>query len=268
MVSVKEGLVYQSQRTQGAERLVDGLSRDEACVHFQAKIQLLARRLASRIPDHSVVTAGDLASHGAIGLMEAFERYEPGRGVSFSSYAEFRIRGAMMDALRAQDTFTRHRRRETQKLESAVAELRREGQQDPEPDAVAARMGISLDDYWKLAHSAVRESFHSLQQPTGGDEGGPLLEELLPDSGRDPLAVLLDSEERGRLRVAIKGLPDRKRHCIILYYVKNMTLVEIAEVFGLTHSRISQILTETRGDLARAMQAEGLPARSRLRCAI
>jgi RNA polymerase sigma factor FliA len=260
--------VYQSQRRDGDIRRVDGMSRDEACAHFQVKIQLLARRLASRIPEHSVVTAGDLASHGALGLMEAFERYEAGRWVSFSSFAEFRIRGAMMDALRAQDTFTRHRRRETQRLEHAVAELRRETGEEPTPEAVAERLGCDLEDYWKLNHGAMRETFTSLNQPAHGDEGGAPLEELLPDPGRDPLTALLDGEARHRLREAIANLPERKRHCIILYYVKNMTLAEIAAVFGLTHSRISQILTETRADLARAIQDEGMSQRTRLKSAI
>ena len=103
----------------GTPRRVEGMTRDEVCHRFQRKVILLARRLSERLPSDASMQFDDLVSCGAIGLLEAFDRFEPSRGIQFSTFAEYRIRGAMLDALRSSDTFSRRRRQ----LANRIADL-------------------------------------------------------------------------------------------------------------------------------------------------
>ena len=103
--------------------LIDGMTREQVCQRFQGRIVLLARRLAARLPSGSELNRDDLTSHGAIGLLEAIDRFDETRKIQFSTYAEYRIRGAMMDALRACDTFSRHRRQMSKNLKHTAREM-------------------------------------------------------------------------------------------------------------------------------------------------
>ncbi len=112
------------KQTPTGGRRIDGMTRQEACLHYQGKVLLLARRLAERLPRDSELQLGDLVSYGAIGLLEAFDRYDGTRNILFSTYAEYRIRGAMLDALRSNDTFSRRRRQLCKRIEHATHEVR------------------------------------------------------------------------------------------------------------------------------------------------
>jgi RNA polymerase sigma factor for flagellar operon FliA len=234
------------------ERSIDGLTREQACEAFRDRIALMARRLAARIPAHSDLGADDLRSHGALGLLEAFDRFEPGRGVSFQTFADFRIRGAMMDACRAQDAFTRHRRQSANRIESAVQELTRENGRPPASREIAARMDIDLERYWQAANDANPVVFRSIHH-ADGDDGLPLEELLGARGANDALHGILATEVMAHLAHAIAALPDRPRKCLTRYYLEGRTLVQIAAELGVTHSRVSQILTQTRGELRRAL---------------
>ena len=125
------------------ETRVEGLNREEVTRHYQRKILLIARQVVDRLPPSVSMEFEDLVSYGAIGLLEAFDRFDEARGIQFSTFAEYRIRGAMLDALRGEDTFTRRRRQLARRVESATDALRRDLGRDPNPSEVADCLGIS-----------------------------------------------------------------------------------------------------------------------------
>ena len=234
-------------------RLVEGMTRDEVCRKYHGKVLLLARRVYERLSSDASVELGDLVSNGAIGLLDAFERFEESRGIQFSTFAEYRIRGQMYDALRANDTFTRRRRQEQKRLRDAQETVRRQVGRDPEPREVAEYLGISLDDYWYRVDKVKPVSLMSIDGSSGDDEGRPLLEKLTTDEAPVAETRLLVAELRDHLKQAISELPERERHCVLMYYGKEMSLAEISEVYGVTVSRISQIISKARKTLRKKL---------------
>jgi len=241
-----------------AERRIDGMSRDDMCVRYQPRIVLLARRLAERLPPTCGLTSEDLAGFGAIGLLEAFDRFDEQRSILFSTFAEYRIRGAMMDALRQNDSFTRYRREMAKRLEDATESLRFELGRGPEPEEVAAQLEVDLATYWHMVDTTRPISYVSIfdeDESEGGGGGGRTMAEVLVGSdGRDPFRALMGQDARLLLKFAIKELPERKRQCVILYYGRGLNLSEIARVFDVTPSRISQVLSAARRDLREMLE--------------
>lgn len=243
------------QQTQTTGRRIDGMTRQEACLHYQRKVMLLARRLSERLPRDSELGLDDLVSYGAIGLLEAFDRYDGARNIQFSTYAEYRIRGAMLDALRSNDTFSRRRRQLAKRIRVAVDEVRQTEGREPNPQEVADRLGIDLEEYWHAVDRVAPISMVSLDgsAPTDDEEGRTLLEQIenphspLPDHDLDV------SDLRDQLKLAVRALPERERHCVLMYYGKELSLAEIAEVYSVTPSRISQILTAARSRLRKKL---------------
>ena len=248
--------MYDKRGRSTEERRVDGMTRDEACRRYQRRIVLLARRLAERLPPEAGIGVEDLAGFGAIGLLEAFDRYDASRNILFSTFAEYRIRGAMMDALRQNDAFTRYRRDLSRRIEHASRTLTLQYGREPEPEEVAAALDMDLESYWQARDSIVPVSHVNLDAPAEGDgeEGRSLADTLAGDDGEGPYRAILAEQVRERLREAIGALPERKRQCVILYYGRGMNLAEIAQVFGVTPSRISQILSAARKELRRALE--------------
>ena len=239
---------------EGSPRRVEGLTRDEACEKYRNKVLLLARRVFERAPD-AAIQIEDLVSCGAIGLLEAFDRFDPNRGIQFSTYAEYRIRGAMYDALRNNDTFTRRRRQLAKKLENAAEAVRRRTGQEPNPKDIAKQLEMTLEQYW-LALDQVKPISHTSINATESDDDDnsrPLLERLMDPTNPDADMKMMVQEVRTHLHRCIEELPDRQRQSILMYYGKEMSLAEIAKVYGVTVSRISQILSEARGKLSKKL---------------
>ncbi|MEL6344840.1 MAG: FliA/WhiG family RNA polymerase sigma factor [Myxococcota bacterium] len=237
--------------------VIDGMTREEVCHRFQGRIMLLARRLADRLPSGSELTREDLASCGAIGLLEAIDRFDETRNIQFSTYAEYRIRGAMMDALRACDTFSRHRRKLARRIQDGQRAMALRLGRQPEPEEVAEHLDMSLEEYWEAVHRVAPVSYVSLDDtegPDGDDDGRALSESVVGTDSDTAFRSLLQKEGREHIREAIEKLPERKRTCVLLYYGRDMSLAEIAAVFKVTPSRICQILGEARRDLKRQLQ--------------
>lgn len=251
---LRTATAYQRQADQDVRR-IDGLTRQEACVHYQGKVLLLARRLAERLPPDSEVGRDDLVSYGAIGLLEAFDRYDGSRNILFSTYAEYRIRGAMLDALRSNDTFSRRRRQLSKRIDHAADEVRRSLGREPEPAEIADFLGVSLDEYWSAADRVSPISLVSIDGAAsdGDDESRTLLEQIENTGSPLPDRDLDVANLRQQLKDAVKALPDRDRHCILMYYGKELSLAEIAQVYDVTPSRISQILTAARARLKKKL---------------
>lgn len=242
-------------RTEDGVRRVEGLTRDEVCRAYQPKVMLIARRLHERLSGELRIPVDDLAAVGAIGLLEAFERFDAARGIQFATFAEYRIRGAMYDALRDNDSFSRRRRQLAKKIQGAADDIRRSEGRQPSGDEVANRLGISLQEYHEVMDRTKPVVHVPLDAPSDGNDSGTNgFSDRLADPGRGPDAGLATKQVRATVKAAILELPDRHRQCVMMYYVSELTLAEIAQVFDITVSRVSQILSEARERLRKKLE--------------
>ena len=255
----ESGTVYPSTQHDFGERRIEGQTREEICRKYQRKILLLARRISERLPPGCEFGGEDLASFGAIGLLEAFDRYDDERDILFTTFAEYRIRGAMMDALRASDTFSRHRRQLSRRILEATNKLTHTLGRRPDPTEVAEHLDMDLDTYWRAMDRILPVSHVRIEErdsQDGESEGRSFAETISDDTYTDAFLGILQEEARATLRAAVPSLPERKRECILLYYGRDMNLAEVAEVFDITPSRVSQILSEARKDLRKALDGQ------------
>jgi RNA polymerase sigma factor for flagellar operon FliA len=208
-------------------------------------VQRLAAKLARRLPPNVLVE--DLVGAGAEGLLRAVDGYDPRRYKGFEPYAEARIRGAMLDELRAGDTLTSYARRRLAGIARAQRALQLELGRPPSHEQVAERVGLPLDEYQRVSAELGR--------------GGWLLRagELDPDEVESddlgPDEVLDAEETRARLAAAFEALPARSREVLVLYYAKERTQAQIGEMLGVTESRVCQILGTAAGALREALAA-------------
>lgn len=202
-------------------------------------VRFLARRIHERLPQH--VDIEDLVSAGVVGLMDAFSKFDPAKKVQFRSYAQFRIRGAILDSLRTLDWSPRELRRKGRAVEEAVRVLTARMGRAPGETEIAAEMALGLDEYQQLLGDLKGLEIGTLHMERNEDSGE---EELAYIPGRpedDPLFHCLRGELEDRLSEAIANLPDRERLVMTLYYYEEMTMREIGLALGVVESRVSQV---------------------------
>jgi len=202
-------------------------------------VRFLARRIHERLPQH--VDIEDLVSAGVVGLMDAFSKFDPAKKVQFRSYAQFRIRGAILDSLRTLDWSPRELRRKGRAVEEAIRVLTARMGRPPAEGEVAAEMALGLDEYQQLLGDLKGLEIGTLHMERNEDSGE---EELAYVPGRpeeDPLFRCLRGELEERLTEAISHLPDRERLVMTLYYYEEMTMREIGLALGVVESRVSQV---------------------------
>ncbi len=202
-------------------------------------VRFLARRIHERLPQH--VEIDDLFSAGVVGLMDAFSKFDPAKKVQFRSYAQFRIRGAILDSLRTLDWSPRELRRKGRAVEESIRTLTARLGRAPSESEVAQEMGIALDAYQQLLGDLKGLEIGTLHLERNEDSGE---EELAYIPGRpeeDPLFHCLRGEMEERLSGAIQELPERERLVMTLYYYEEMTMREIGLALGVVESRVSQI---------------------------
>jgi RNA polymerase sigma factor for flagellar operon FliA len=216
------------------------MTRDELCRRFQSRILRLARRAYDQ-SEVEILPLEDLVSHGVVGLLEAFERYEHEYGSDFNDYAEYRIRGALVDALRAADPSTRRRRELAQQLQKAKKTLLDRGVLQPGHEAIAQEMSLSMTDYWQLLDHLSPVTLV------------PMEEALEPSEAPAAPRQILAQEAREILRDAMTQLPERERLAVLLYYGRDCSLAEIAVLFEVSPSRVCQLLSMARGRLKAAL---------------
>ena len=201
-------------------------------------VEQLARRVAATMP-HSI-DIGDLIQDGVIGLIDAAHRFDESRGIKFETFAERRIRGAMIDALR-KDAWPRGVRRQRRELEAAREQLRRELGCEPSLADLAAKMG---SDEKRLGRTIVRinaiESTSPLANAENHDES-TLPAALIPSEPEQPDTAYEKSETKDRIRAAIESLPAREQKVIALYYYQEATMKQIGAEIGVNESRVSQL---------------------------
>jgi RNA polymerase sigma factor for flagellar operon FliA len=215
-------------------------ARRSACAaQFFPSIEKVARRLARRLPAH--VEIDDLVSAGALGLMEAAGRFDPKRADCFEAFAHFRIRGAMLDDLRARDTLSRDMRRLSKELSEATRKLESELGRAPDQFELAKSLGLKLNEVY------ARQQKLSGASVVGLDDAGPdFLERTRDSNSPDPFELTAHREVLARLVSAIDDLPERMQQVLSIYYCENMNLREIGQLLGVTESRVCQIHGEAK----------------------
>jgi RNA polymerase sigma factor for flagellar operon FliA len=250
-------------------------SRYRATGDADARAQLLnsylglvhhaAREIAARTP---ALELGDLLSAGTLGLMRALDSFDVSRGLAFSTYAMTRIRGSILDDLRARDWTPRSVRTKSRQHAAAVARLEGQLGRSPDPSEIAAELGLDLPTYWSWQSAMESTAMVSIHGSPLADNDGATLEETLDN----PNALLpgdeLEAEEqRALLRAAIAELPEKERKVLALYFFEELTLKQIGEVLKLTESRVCQIRTQTLRKLRARLSASssaGSSARTRV----
>jgi RNA polymerase sigma factor for flagellar operon FliA len=229
-------------------------------------VRFLARRIHERLPQH--VEIDDLFSAGVVGLMDAFAKFDSTKKVQFRSYAQFRIRGAILDSLRTLDWSPRELRRKGRAVEEAIRALTSRLGRAPAETEVAAEMGIGLEVYQQLLGELKGLEIGTLHLERNEDSGEEELAYIPGRPDEDPLFRCLRGEMEGRLTGAIQDLPERERLVMTLYYYEEMTMREIGMALGVVESRVSQIHASAVLHLRTALSdlsSRGSPGRSRAR---
>jgi RNA polymerase sigma factor for flagellar operon FliA len=215
------------------------VEQENTLIEHLPVVRFIARRIHERLPQH--VDMEDLVSAGIVGLMDAFAKFDPEKKVQFRSYAQFRIRGAIIDSLRTLDWSPRDLRRKGRAVEEAIRVLTARLGRPPAEGEVAGEMDLTLDQYQQLLGDLKGLEIGTLHLERNEDSGE---EELAYIPGRpeeDPLFCCLRGELEERLAEAINHLPDRERLVMTLYYYEEMTMREIGLAMGVVESRVSQV---------------------------
>jgi RNA polymerase sigma factor for flagellar operon FliA len=204
-------------------------------------VRYAANRLAMTLPDH--VDRDDLHSAGLVGLLQALRNYDPASGTSFEGYARLRIRGAMLDELRRMDWVPRTVHEKSRKVQTVIGQLEQRMGRVPDDAEIAKAMKISIAEYHELLDEIRPAQFICLDAVcnSDGDETGSLYEVVANPNQVSPVEETSRAELKRVVFERLKQLPEIQRKVLALYYGEDLHLREIAEVFGLTESRICQI---------------------------
>ncbi len=207
-------------------------------------VKIIAYQVAVNLPPH--IDVQDLISAGTIGLLESIDRFDPGKGVQFNTYASIRVRGAIMDELRSMDWMTRSMRDKSNQLEKAYDEIEKKTGRPAEVEEVADFLEISTDDLYKVLSQVSALSVLNLEDMgVNHDDGMDILDCIKDPDAKDPMMVANFNELKKRVAEAVEGLPDKEKLIISLYYYDELTLKEIGRVLGLTESRVCQLHSQT-----------------------
>jgi len=232
--------LWHAFKTKGCAR-----SREQLILTYSPLVKYVAGRLSSGLPSN--VDIGDLVSYGIFGLIDAVERFDPDRGIKFETYAIARIKGSIIDELRAIDWVPRSLRARAKELENAYFVLENRLHRAPNDNEVAAELSISVKElhtvFTKLSYTSVIYFEEFWANPSGGDCNS-MSGSIVDPSAEDPVAVFESTEVKEILTDAIEKLPERERVVIALYYYEGLTLKEIGQVLSVTESRVSQLHTK------------------------
>jgi RNA polymerase sigma factor for flagellar operon FliA len=214
--------------------------RNELILQELPQVHYIASRILERLPQQ--VELCDLVNAGVIGLLEAYRAFDPTKNAQFSTFAKFRIRGAILDSLRALDWGSRGIRRKAREIAEATAQLEAKLGRSPNTEEIAAAMGITI-----AALNEVQNDLSSLyvvgQEAMSSIEGGAAVDliESSPSPWDNPFEMYRKAEDKARLAAAIGELSEREQLVLSLYYVEELTMKEVSEVVGVAVSRVSQI---------------------------
>lgn len=224
-------------------------AREWLVVHYASLVKFVAGRLAAGLPRS--VDIGDLVNAGVLGLMNAIDRFDPSHGFKFETYAVPRIRGAILDSLRALDWVPRRVRARSRQVQQAIATLEAQLGRVPNDEEIAAQLEISIDEFndWltEISSGSVGPLDHVAMDATPH-----------ADAHAQPGSALEEEELKEAMRREIGRLPERERAVLVLYYDEGLTLSEIGDVLNVTESRVSQIHTKAVLQLRSRLSASGV----------
>lgn len=215
--------------------------RDQLVTHYQYLVGYVAKGFQSI--GTNVIDWDDLVSAGTIGLIEAVQRFDLKRNIKFTTFATFRIRGAILDILREIDWAPRKVRSNVKQVYKVIAELQNKLVRNPTEDEIAAKLGISLDKYHKILESMYNDRFVSLQDIVFQHDEGSVSRDLFIENYQeeDEFAFSSTDDLQNQLKNILKSLPSKERLVITLYYYEGLNLADIATILNVTESRVCQI---------------------------
>ncbi|MGH9417657.1 MAG: sigma-70 family RNA polymerase sigma factor [Terriglobales bacterium] len=226
---------------------LDAAERERLLLEHLPQVRYVARRIHERLPQQ--VLLEDLVQAGVVGLIDALHKYDPARNAQLGTYARFRIRGAILDSLRALDWSPRELRRQGRELQAAAHELEEKLGRPATVEEVCEALSLNTDEYHRLQHM-----LHRLSPELGpAEEDAPAAIDSVASPDPDPFALCQQAETRTLLAQLISELGEREQQVLSLYYFEELTMKEVGAVLGIGESRISQIhaglLERLRGKL-------------------
>lgn len=223
---------------------VDPKTKDEIIIEYAPLIKYIAQKIASRLPSN--IELDDLISCGVIGLMDAIEKFDPSRDNKFKTYAEFRVRGAILDELRAQDWVPRSIREKAKMIERSYAKLESELGRPATDDEMCKELNVTQDEFHDLLNKAKSVSLLNIDDSATFNRGDKkLIAGLMEDSrAANPFTAVSYKNSREKIKEGIQGLPEKQRLVLSLYYYEDLNLKEIGQVLDVTESRVSQLHTQ------------------------
>ena len=215
--------------------------RESLIIEHMPQVRLIARRIQERLPQH--ISLDDLVSTGTLGLIAAIDHFDPSHNVKLKTYAEYKIRGAILDSLRDMDWVPRQKRKKARQIETAVAAVEARVQRAPTEEETAAELQVSIAEYRSWVVQVRGMNMERLRRPDGED--GRDLIESLPDSEEKLPSRIVEKQELNRLLGELMArMPEVERMVLRLYYQEGMTLRQIAQIAHVHESRISQLKTQ------------------------
>jgi RNA polymerase sigma factor for flagellar operon FliA len=220
--------------------------RERLILHYSPLVKFVAGRVAAGLPQS--IEQSDLVSYGIFGLIDAIDKFDPGRGFKFETYAISRIKGAIIDELRSIDWVPRSVRAKARAVERAYSKLENELRRTPDDSEVAAELDMTqaeLDSVLSQVSFTGLVALDELLTAGSGDRSGSTaVIDTISDRAHDPVEAFEVDEMKHLLADAINRMPDRERLVLTLYYYEGLTLAEIGGVLGVTESRVCQIHTK------------------------
>ena len=217
--------------------------RERLILEHLPQVQLIARRIHDRLPES--VSLDDLVSTGIVGLIAAIDRFDAAHNVKLKTYAEYKIRGAILDSLRGLDWAPRQQRKRSKQIEAAINSAEQRLHRTPSEEEVAAELKLSITEYHEWLVEIRGLNLGSLESATPDEDGQrDLLRFISDDEEQWPSKIVERGELQRLLAEAIAKMPDIERSVLAMYYYEEMTLREISKIVGLHESRISQLKTQ------------------------
>ncbi len=232
----------QQSRRYDDESVLSPEERERLILEHLPQVRLIARRIHERLPES--VNLDDLVSTGIVGLISAIDRFDTKHNVKLKTYAEYKIRGAILDSLRGLDWAPRQQRRRTKQIEAAISTAEQRLHRSPTEEEIAAELKLNLEEYHEWLVDIRGVNLGSLETASPEEDGRDLLKYISDDEEQWPSRLLERSELLRLLATAIDQIPEMEKLVLSLYFREELTLREISKIVKLHESRISQLKSQ------------------------
>lgn len=223
--------------------------REELILQHYPMVRRVAYRMVSRYP--SCIEADDLVTIGTLGLIDAVDKFEESRSVSFSAYARIRVQGAILDELRKTDWVPRSVRNRFSRIQETKQGLREKLGRDPKEEEVAEALGVEVERLREMIQGATVRTLVSMEE---GSEDEESVGSTLPSAEPTPLEAATKEHLREMVRARVTDLPERERQIVDMYYFQELTFREIGQILGITESRVSQLHSRMKARMSSELQ--------------